>query len=253
MPYCGKCGRQIVQGTRCDQCLSNAVYWPVEVPPMQPEKKKKTGRMIVVIILIVALLAAAAVGVWLVFGNNEGRKEADPWDELAFELDGETYTLPFAYSDLLDNGFESEEIYLYDDLRAENATRFYDTAVESNRMLYAINLDRTIYCDLWNSQDETCELQDCLVMMIDLQGVEFCLPGGITQRSDLEDVQDAYGDPDFKAQSEDGRESWYYVGKAGLICIWEEEPLMCFIASKECPAYDVILERCKEYAALTEE
>ena len=185
-------------------------------PAATSKPKKKNGKGI--IIALIAILMAAAVGVGAYFllnsdsgkdrdddstdgtGETAGIGETDVPNELSkieLTLAGDEFTIPCAYSDFIDKGWE---VYTYSAVKEQSMLppmsytfAFFEKDGEDVGVL------------VYNDSAEAKAAKDCKIGNLDFYFSEFdaVLPGGISGIPTADEIIKAYGEPDGRTDGDE--------------------------------------------------
>ena len=151
-----------------------------------------------IVSILIMLVSAATLFTGIVSAEEVSEekdaieKEADSWDSFSFQIGDQKYQFPMSYEDFTGYGWESEENLKDLDLEWHEfeAHTFYNG--ESMAIVSLINLDK-----------ETKFQTECYVGGMIVTGVlmkdafsDIVLPKEIGMDSTVEDIKEAYGEPD---------------------------------------------------------
>ncbi|MBQ9156189.1 MAG: hypothetical protein IJ137_05365 [Eubacterium sp.] len=172
---------------------------------------------------------------------NNSTETDDAQVDLSFTLEGKSYTLPFAYSELEADGWITDTD-MNQTLSPYTYTHIY---------ICKDGKDEDLYIDLFNADSNAQKLKDCMVSEIEfteklLQTYNFELVNGIKPGDDQTTVTNAMGNP---TNTDDGDDftSIVYGGRTDssqIVFVWwkvsddvTKEGNKITISSNEIPAY----------------
>lgn len=139
-------------------------------------------------------------------------------------IDGDVFTFPMNVSDFLDKGWHLSKSY--------SNIETYELEPDNYSTEFEIWKD-DIYVKVSaiNMSDKNATVKDCMVQSLKVTEtkVDFVLPGGLSKRSSMSDVEDKYGKADKTEAEKDYLENWTYdfSSKDGYSCqvkleIWND-------------------------------
>ncbi|MBQ3600062.1 MAG: hypothetical protein II992_02530 [Lachnospiraceae bacterium] len=155
--------------------------------------------------------------------NKEELKEAakelgDDIKSGMIQLDGKTYTFPMDISVFLDNGWEISNSY-------KNKDDYIVKPGEGVREFEIFNeKDEYMRVSVVNYTEEDKKIEECMVYSLYVQAsnVDVLLPCGINKSSKPADVEEAYGEADFREEEQEAvRYQYEFVAQEKYKCMVE--------------------------------
>ena len=154
------------------------------------------------IVSAVVLLAVLATGCG---GGSAGAASKNG----SFELEGKTYTLPFALTDLKDNGWEPARGVTWEELAEEDISEYTLSSVPLTKDGKA----EVLMVNIVSAPKEGQKITDCQVYQINAEETfyddqfhqfpySFSLKNGIKLRDTLDSVKELMGDPTLEDDSD---------------------------------------------------
>ncbi len=187
-------------------------------PPAKTKKKKFPWIFIVIGVLAIAIIIGIIAAV---SGNKTGKEDNDTTptpaktekvemsDELSdftFKLNGVVYQLPFAYTQLVENGWTITSSGISSDSMVTGSSYEYVTMANDGKKItaYIINLG-----------GDSKAIRECKVGGIECelyQGIDFSIAKGITCDTTVEKIREAFGTPSSTDSSDDHTSVRYIFG-----------------------------------------
>ena len=188
---------------RSESCTLNCeVSYPKFTDTVLQQEEELQMKKIWSIVSAVVLLAVLATGCG---GGSAGAASKNG----SFELEGKTYTLPFALTDLRDNGWEPARGVTWEELAEEDIGEY----TVSWLYLTKDGKEEELTVDIVSAPKEGQKITDCQVYGISVEETyyddqfhqfpySFSLKNGIKLRDTLDSVKELMGDPTYEDDSD---------------------------------------------------
>lgn len=164
--------------------------------------KKKVFILFLCLSICFALGACSAGDGWI---DDAAKEMGDSITTGEIYIDGDVFTFPMDVSDFLDKGWHLSKSYTNIETY-ELEPYNYSTEFEIWKD------DVYVTVSAMNMSDKNATVKDCMVQSLKITETkaDFVLPGGLSKRSSMSDVEDKYGKADKTETEKDYLEYWTY-------------------------------------------
>lgn len=214
---------------RSESCTLNCeVSYPKFTDTVLQQEEELQMKKIWSIVSAVVLLAVLATGCG---GGSAGAASKNG----SFELEGKTYTLPFALTDLRDNGWEPVRGVTWEELAeediSENTLSWVDLTKDGKAKQLTVHIV--------SAPKEGQKITDCQVYSIraeetsydDQFPYSFSLKNGIKLRDTLDSVKELMGDPTYEDDSDNYISAEYIFDSENVNVIFCQDKKASYIYS----------------------
>ena len=210
---------------RSESCTLNCeVSYPKFTDTVLQQEGELQMKKIWSIVSAVVLLAVLATGCG---GGSAGAASKNG----SFELEGKTYTLPFALTDLRDNGWEPARGITWEELAEEDISENTLSSVD----LTKDGKEEELTVFIVSAPKEGQKITDCQVYCIDAYDDQFpysfSLKNGIKLRDTLDSVKELMGDPTYEDDSDNYISATYIFDSENVSITFYQDKKASYIYS----------------------